>query len=50
MNARPDHRHSIVHWAHHVKVPLDETLLNYMNKLSERPALARARKREAAAI
>jgi len=41
---------SVLHWAHHVKVPLDETLLNYMNKLSERPALARARKREAEAI
>jgi glutathione S-transferase len=38
---------SVLHWAHHVKVNLDETLLNYMNKHSERPALARARKREA---
>ena len=37
---------SVLHWAHHVKVPLDDILLNYMNKLSERPALARARKRE----
>lgn len=40
---------SVLHWAHHVKVNLDETLLNYMNKLSERPALASARKREAEA-
>lgn len=40
---------SVLHWAHHVKVNLDDTLLNYMNKLSERPALARARKREAEA-
>lgn len=40
---------SVLHWAHHVKVPLDDTLLNYMNKLSERPALASARKREAEA-
>jgi glutathione S-transferase len=38
---------SVLHWAHHVKVNLDETLLNYMNKHSERPALARAKKREA---
>jgi glutathione S-transferase len=38
---------SVLIWAHHVKVALDETLLNYMHKLSERPALARARKREA---
>ena len=37
---------SVLQWAHHVKVPLDDILLNYMNKLSERPALARARKRE----
>ena len=40
---------SVLHWAHHVNVNLDETLLNYMNRLSERPALARARKREAEA-
>ena len=40
---------SVLHWAHHVKIALDDTLLNYMNRLSERPALARARKREAAA-
>lgn len=38
---------SVLHWAHHVKVNLDDILLNYMNRLSERPALARARKREA---
>lgn len=38
---------SVLHWAHQQKVPLDNTLLNYMNTLSERPALARARKREA---
>jgi glutathione S-transferase len=38
---------SVLIWAHHVKVALDETLLNYMHKLSERPALARAREREA---
>jgi glutathione S-transferase len=38
---------SVLHWAHHVKVNLDEALLNYMNKHSERPALARARKCEA---
>jgi len=38
---------SVLHWAHHQKVPLDDTLLSYMNKLSERPALTRARKREA---
>ena len=38
---------SVLHWAHHVKITLDDTLLNYMNRLSERPALARARKREA---
>jgi glutathione S-transferase len=38
---------SVLHWAHHVKVNLDDTLLSYMNHLSERPALARARKREA---
>ena len=40
---------SVLHWAHHVKVNLDETLLNYMSRLSERPALASARKREAEA-
>jgi glutathione S-transferase len=40
---------SVLHWAHHVKVNLDDILLNYMNRLSERPALARARKREAEA-
>ena len=40
---------SLLHWAHHVKVPLNETLLSYMNSLSERPALAKARKREAEA-
>lgn len=40
---------SVLHWAHHVKVPLNETLLSYMNSLSERPALAKARKREAEA-
>lgn len=40
---------SVLHWTHHVKVALDETLLNYMHTLSERPALARARKREAEA-
>jgi glutathione S-transferase len=40
---------SVLHWAHHVKVNLDDTLLNYMNKLSERPALASARAREAEA-
>jgi glutathione S-transferase len=39
---------SVLHWAHHVKVALDDTLLNYMNRLSERPALAHAREREAA--
>jgi glutathione S-transferase len=38
---------SVLHWAQHQKVPLDDTLLHYMNKLSERPALTRARKREA---
>jgi glutathione S-transferase len=38
---------SVLHRAHHVKVNLDETLLNYMNKHSERPTLSRARKREA---
>lgn len=38
---------SVLHWAHHVKVNLDNILLNYMNRLSQRPALARARKREA---
>lgn len=38
---------SVLHWAHHVKVTLDDTLLSYMNRVSERPALARARKREA---
>jgi len=37
----------VLHWAHHVKVNLDNILLNYMNRLSQRPALARARKREA---
>lgn len=41
---------SVLHWAHHVKVNLDDTLLSYMNRLSERPALARARAREADAI
>ena len=40
---------SVLHWAHHQKVQLDDTLLNYMNKHSDRPALARARKREAEA-
>lgn len=40
---------SVLHWAHHVKVPLNEILLSYMNRLSERPALAKARKREAEA-
>jgi glutathione S-transferase len=40
---------SVLHWAHHQEVPLDKTLLNYMHTLSERPALARARKREAEA-
>ena len=38
---------SVLHWAHHLKISLDATLLNYMNRLSERPALAKARKREA---
>lgn len=38
---------SVLHWAHHVKITLDDTLLNYMNRLSERPALIKARKREA---
>jgi len=38
---------SVLHWAHHVKVALDETLQSYMHRISERPALARARKREA---
>ncbi|CEN55707.1 glutathione S-transferase family protein [Candidatus Methylopumilus turicensis] len=38
---------SVLHWAHHVKVTLDDTLLSYMNRVSERPALTRARKREA---
>lgn len=38
---------SVLHWAHHVKVTLDDTLLSYMNRVSERPALALARKREA---
>ena len=38
---------SVLHWAHHQKVQLDDTLLNYMNQHSDRPALARARKREA---
>lgn len=40
---------SVLHWANHQKVQLDDTLLNYMNKHSDRPALARARKREAEA-
>ena len=40
----------VLHWAHHSKFVLDDVLLNYMNRLSERPALARARKREAEAI
>lgn len=41
---------SVLHWANHVNIPLDNTLLNYMNKLSERPALAQARKREKLAL
>jgi glutathione S-transferase len=41
---------SVLSWAHHVKVPLNDTLLNYMNTLSERPALARAKQREAESV
>ena len=40
---------SVLHWAHHVKIKLDDTLLAYMNRLSERPALALARQRESIA-
>jgi len=41
---------SILQWAHHVGFALDDTLMKYMNRLSERPALIKARKREAEAI
>ncbi len=41
---------SILQWAHHTGFALDDILLGYMNRLSERPALIKARKREAEAI
>ena len=41
---------SILQWAHHAGFTLDDILLGYMNRLSERPALIKARKREAEAI
>jgi len=41
---------SVLHWAHHSGFALDEVLTNYMNRLSERPALTQARKRELASI
>jgi len=41
---------SILQWAHHAGFALDDILLAYMNRLSERPALTKARKREAEAI
>ncbi len=41
---------SILQWAHHAGFALDDTLMKYMNRLSERPALIKARKREAEAI
>ena len=41
---------SILQWAHHAGFALDDILLAYMNHLSERPALTKARKREAEAI
>jgi glutathione S-transferase len=41
---------SILQWAHHAGFALDDILVAYMNRLSERPALTKARKREAKAI
>ena len=41
---------SILQWAHHAGFALDDILLAYMNRLSERPTLTKARKREAEAI
>ncbi len=41
---------SILQWAHHAGFALDDTLMKYMNLLSERPAFIKARKREAEAI
>ena len=41
---------SVLQWAHHAGFDLDDTLISYMNRLSERPALIKARKREADAI
>ena len=41
---------SILQWAHHAGFALDAILLGYMNRLSERPALTKARKLEAEAI
>ena len=41
---------SILQWAHHAGFALDDILLAYMNRLSERSALTKARKREAEAI
>lgn len=41
---------SVLQWAHHAGFHLDDTLMRYMNGLSERPALIQARKREAEAI
>jgi glutathione S-transferase len=41
---------SILQWAHHAGFALDDILLGYMNRLSERPALTKARRREAGAI
>jgi len=37
-------------WAHHAGFALDDILLAYMNRLSDGPALTKARKREAEAI
>ncbi len=41
---------SILQWTHHAGFALDDTLMKYMNRISERPALIKARKREAEAI
>ena len=41
---------SILQWAHHAGFALDDSLLAYVNRLSERAALTKARKREAEAI
>ncbi len=37
---------SILHWANHIGIEIDESLLEYMERLSKRPALTKARRIE----